>query len=289
MTDNLANEIQAVELDATEALILLYQLEWVPAEGNTAAVYLNFHSYDSDETITFDGDIYHGMPMTMDGVERKSEGPSSRPNLTFPNVETLFRTSNALRTQLSAAGISDFVLEDLLGKRLIYRRTLRKYIKLGSESAPSNSFQFPKNEYVIDRISGKTSISVTVELASPFELGKVKVPNRIVTGKYCPWSYKGWKLDATDVKSACHWDSKMRNSSGTRPFLFFTIDDEPLIHRSCLPASTTNIAWISSRSYSISDIVYHAGTTTFYQSLTNNNENNTPAEKKFTLENCKNL
>ena len=41
---SISNEIQALELESDEGLVVLYQLEWVPAEGNTAAVYLNFHS-----------------------------------------------------------------------------------------------------------------------------------------------------------------------------------------------------------------------------------------------------
>ena len=60
---SISNEIQALELESDEGLVVLYQLEWVPAEGNTAAVYLNFHSYDSTEDLTFDNEIYHGMPI----------------------------------------------------------------------------------------------------------------------------------------------------------------------------------------------------------------------------------
>ena len=56
-------------------------------------------------------------------------------------------------------------------------------------------FEFPKAEYVIDRIAQKTSISLTVELANTFELQNVKVPSRVVTGKYCPWDVRmdNWK------------------------------------------------------------------------------------------------
>ncbi len=281
MTDNISQEIQALELDATEAYILLYQLEWVPGDTTTgtSSIYLNFHSYDTDETITFDGEEYEPMPIAIEGIERHSDGASARPRLTIPNVETLFRNNNPLRTQLAAAplNVSDFVLDDLLGKRLVYRRTLKKYVKLSSESAtPSNSFQFPRSEYVIDRISGKTSISVELELASPFELTGVKVPNRVVVGKYCPWSYKGWRLDKTDVKSACHWDSKMRDHNGDRPFQFFTIDDEPLIFRECLPTNLGDLGYSSSTTYNINDIVYFAPL--LYQA-TSETVGNTPAEK----------
>ena len=92
MTDNISQEIQALELDATEAYILLYQLEWVPGDTTTgtSSIYLNFHSYDTDETITFDGEEYEPMPIAIEGIERHSDGASARPRLTIPNVETLF-------------------------------------------------------------------------------------------------------------------------------------------------------------------------------------------------------
>lgn len=276
---SISNEIQALELQSDEGLVVLYQLEWVPAEGNTAAVYLNFHSYDSTEDLTFDNEIYHGMPIEMDGVERNADGPSNRPGLQIPNIETIFRSSHPLREQLQAEGIADFQLEDLLNKRVIQRKTLRKYVKVGTEtttSAHTNAYQFPKNEYVIDRIASKTAISVTLELSSPFDLANVKVPNRIVTGKYCPWSYKGWKLDKTDVKSACHWTTKKRDANGDTPFVFFTVDDEPLIFDGCLNGTLTELVWSSQTTYVTSNIVAYNGL--LYQSLADSNLNNTPEE-----------
>ena len=33
------------------------------------------------------------------------------------------------------------------------------------------------------------------------------VPSRQVTGKYCPWYYKGYSDDSTDIRSACSWNS----------------------------------------------------------------------------------
>ena len=279
MTDNIAHEVQDLELDSTEAFILLYQLEWVPATGNTAAVYLNFHSQDTDETVVFDGETYEGMPIQIEGIEKHADGAAARPQLIIPNIETIFRSNHPLKSQLVAAGVPDFEINDLLGKRLIHRKTLRKYVKLGSETTPTNSFQFPKSEYIIDRVASKTPVSITLELASPFELNGVVLPNRIVTGKYCPWVYKGWRLDKTDVKSACHWDSKMRDHEGDRPFVFFTIDDEPLIIRSSLPSNAGTIAWSDQRSYDGNNIVYYAPDGVFYQSMTFGNENNTPVEK----------
>ena len=275
--DNIANEVQVLELDNRQALILLYDFEWEPATTFQAATILRFHSQETQEEIQFNGNIYYGMPILLEGVEKHADGAAARPNLTFPNVETFYRENNPLRSQLTAAGITDFTLEDLINKRIIQRKTLRKYIKLGAETAPTNSFEFPKNEYITDRISQKTSLTVVMELASPFELQNVKLPNRIVTGKYCPWSYKGWKLDKTDVKSACSWDSTRRDFNGNNPFVFFTVDDEPLVFNECIAPTGTELNWDIGTEYSASKIVSYQGN--IFQSLTDGNIGNTPQEK----------
>ena len=276
----LSNEIQALELDADENLILLYQVEWVPADPttNTSAVYLNFHSYDTNDTLTFDSEDYYAMPIQIEGIEKQADGASARPTLIIPNVETIFRSNHPLRSQLASMSVSDFSLEELLNKRIIYRKTLLKYVKVGTTgTTPTNSFQFPKSEYVIDRIAAKTSISVQLELASPFELTNVKLPSRVVTGKYCPWAYKGWRLDKTDVKSACHWASNIRTHTGSTALVFFTIDDEPLIFQSCLPESiSSTYNWSATITYPINSIVLQDNV--YWQSLSADNLGNTPEE-----------
>ena len=276
----ISNEIQALELDADENLIQLYQLEWVAEDPSTStnAVYLNFHSHDTDDILTFDGEEYYGMPIQIEGIEKHADGASARPKLTIPNVESIFRSNHPLRSQLASLSVSNFLLEELLNKRIIYRKTLLKYVKVGSAGAtPTNSFQFPKSEYIIDRIASKNSMLVELEMSSPFELTNVKIPNRVVTGKYCPWAYKGWKLDKTDVKSACHWSSTIRNHTGATSVVFFTIDDEPLIFHSCLTESIpSTYNWNANITYPINSIV--SQNNIYFQSLSTDNIGNTPEE-----------
>jgi hypothetical protein len=167
----------------------------------------------------------------MEGIDHSSDGPSSRPTLTIPNINSVLKNNSALDINSSAS--ENFLIEDLLNKRLTRRKTLKKYVGIGSASAEaSGNFEFEKAVYVIDRIASKTSLSISVELASPFEMQGFIIPSRVVTSKYCPWEYKGYSNENKDVRSACIWTSKLRAEVGSNvqtPFLYFTIDNEPLI------------------------------------------------------------
>jgi hypothetical protein len=94
---------------------------------------------------------------------------------------------------------------------------------------------------------------VQLELTSPFDFGGARVPNRIVTGKYCPWFYKGYTNDVVDVGSACDWASS-RNIGGSSYSLFFSIDDEPFV-LATLTDITGASAWATSTSYTTDTIV----------------------------------
>ena len=43
----------------------------------------------------------------------------------------------------------------------------------------------------MDRIATEDRTMVQFELASPFDVDNIKLPNRVVVGKYCSWEYQG--------------------------------------------------------------------------------------------------
>lgn len=279
MSQIIAREIQALEMAPDEALVVLYELELV--EG---AEPLYFHSENTESVIKFNNGAsgtqpkeYDPFPISLETLEIRGDGAQARPKMTIPNVESLFLPNSAMDTDTTDA-LNSFQMEDLIGKRITRRQTLSKYVQVGSGTAPTNNFQLPKATYVIDRISAKTSIAVELELASPFDLQKVQVPSRIVTGKYCPWLYKGLTLSATDdefdVKSACFWQST--RESGDPPqdvLLFFTIDDEPLVHSSLL-GNTTYVAG----NFPKGSVAFLNGV--YYQSLRANGVTDDPSQSK---------
>tara|TARA_S200000501_G_scaffold175126_1_gene164761 strand:- start:17757 stop:19424 length:1668 start_codon:yes stop_codon:yes gene_type:complete len=193
-THLIAKEAQDLSMESDEALITLFELEY------NSTTY-RFHSENSSEAIQFGGNSYLAFPMEVSGIETTSEGASNRPNLSLPNVNSLLRSDSEIPLNN---------LEDLLGSRLTLRKTLFKYITLGSGSSPSNSYEFKKSIYVLDRITSKNQLMVVFELASPFDLAGARIPARQVTGKYCPWYYRGYATGNLETRSACDWDTLVR-------------------------------------------------------------------------------
>lgn len=199
MSDIIAKEAQDLSMDSDEGLIFLFELDF-------AGTVHRFHSESTDQDIRFGPEIgqdattntYAAFPMGIEGLEVTSEGSQPRPTLIIPNVTSLFRSDSSIPL---------INMEDLIGARVTIRKTLTKYVTIGSGDAPTNNYQFPKSIYIIDRLASKNSLAVMFELASPFDLAGVRVPSRQVTGKYCPWYYKGYSDTSTDIRSACSWDS----------------------------------------------------------------------------------
>ena len=199
MSDIIAREAQDLSMDSNEGLIFLFEL-------NFAGTVHRFHSENTDQDIRFGPQVggdattntYIAFPMGIEGLEVTSEGSQPRPSLIIPNVNSLFRSDSSIPLTN---------MEDLIGSRVTIRKTLTKYVTIGSGDAPANNYQFPKSTYIIDRLASKNSLAVMFELASPFDLAGVRVPSRQVTGKYCPWYYKGYSDDSTDIRSACSWNS----------------------------------------------------------------------------------
>ena len=81
---------------------------------------------------------YTAIPIRAEGFEINSDGAHSRPELTIGNIGSV----------LSGA-IGNTPLEDLVGKRLTRRTTLRKYLADGSgDTTPP--IEYPKVIYILD-------------------------------------------------------------------------------------------------------------------------------------------
>ena len=162
---------------------------------------------------------YNPMPMMIDGLEVQADGASTRPAFTIANIGSLFQSE-----------LGTFKNEDLIGQRIIRRQTLKKYLVGGDEDA-SPPIEFPTQEYIIDRIAEENSVSITYEVAAPYDLENIQLPRRVVVGKYCSWKYQG---HASGLGGGCTWntDGQVKyNGDGTvRPHnAYFDFDDRPLV------------------------------------------------------------
>ena len=186
---------------------------------------------------------YDPMPMMIDGLSVQADGASSRPTFMIANIGSLFQ-----------AQLGDFKNDDLIGQRLKRRQTLQKYLVGGLEDA-SPPIEFSTQEYIIDRIAEETSISITFEVATPFDLENIQLPRRIVVGKYCSWKYQG---HASGRGGGCTWNTDGAvnyNGDGTvrAHNAYFDFDDRPLV------AAETFADYVASTAYTTVSYVTHAG------------------------------
>ena len=211
--------IDTVQLQETgESLVFLYEIT-LP---NNTVVYL---------TNTLDGDLnsiyfpsktlqggtyplkeYLAIPIELKGIAVKSSGAANRPTLTVANIPVLSRSldndEDKLKDILQSAGL--LTNEDLLGCRVVYRRTLHSKTFTSTDSNPSNPpVEFPSQTYIIDRITGENNIAVGFELANPADLEGVQLPGRALVGKYCPWKYQGYFDDPPE--GGCSWPLDSNN------------------------------------------------------------------------------
>ena len=111
-----------------------------------------------DRTSPYTARTYIAFPIMMDGVDLSADGAINRPTLTVANVANTF-----------SSAIGDIKAEDLVGERLTKRTTLKKYL-VGESGDTSPSVEFPIRKFILDRISGENNVSVSYELAAPYDL-----------------------------------------------------------------------------------------------------------------------
>lgn len=243
---------QELGVDISKQAIDSGYLEFFELEvGSGSNNILYFHAGKNEllQDITWASNTYVALPLMMQGIEYKYDGPSARPSLTIANVESIFKSSSVFKTQMTDGtwgatyddgteiSDTDFILDDLVGSKLTRRRTLEKYL------TSNPIIEFRKDVYIIDRIEERTNMLVSFELSSAFDLETVRIPGRIVVGKYCPWKYQGASTEIANVadrRGACVWKktNQIPHSTGTAASVYATENDEPLLLKSAVAAST---------------------------------------------------
>ena len=163
---------------------------------------------------------YVALPMEFTGFEVSTEGTMNRPRITFANVLSSFEDT---------IGISN---EELIGKKIFRRRTLEKYL-YGNSGDSSPPLEYGIQSYVIDRKETETNLAIIFELASPFDLGTIKIPRRQIIPNACNWIYQGAGKDLVEnlKKGGCSWrtDSLIHDNDGTSRRIMFDKNDYPII------------------------------------------------------------
>jgi len=181
----------------------------------------------NQDNIVWNNNEYVAIPIQLEGIAMDSSGPAARPTLTIANIPVLSKQISALARDGTTNEfidthvdedtlyevLRDFSLErndQLIGTKVIYRRTLSSHL--------GTSEEFPSSTYFIDRVEKETAEIVTFELASPFDIEGASIPARNVIGRYCPWEYQGYHLTGN---GGCTWPLNSKN-------LFFDYDDNQI-------------------------------------------------------------
>ena len=221
----MSNIIDTVQLQSTEEnLIILFD---ITLNNGTIVYFVNGLDNGEDNIYfpqkaisgsTYPLKEYIAIPIEISGVETASSGAANRPTLSLANIPVLSRsiTNNEDGTDdettlfdvLENESIESN--EDLLGARVVVRKTFLSKTYRSTDSAPSASpVEFPSQTYLLDRVSAEDAMMVEFELASPMDVEGVKLPNRIVVGKYCPWRYQGRFIEDADGNASedggCRW------------------------------------------------------------------------------------
>lgn len=224
--------------DIGSELVYLYEIEYAPGEiayfhpgVDSSLQEIQFRDYESPYTVR----TYIALPIEMDGVEMQAEGALNRPTLTIANI------SNTLKTTIGGTSF-----ESLLGKRVTKRTTLRKYL-FGESADSSPPVEYPRDVFVIDRIQERNIISVTFELAAPYDIQGVDFPRRQIIGGLCPFRYQGAAKDIPEYqkRGGCRWDSLSRITiDGTEYTIHVNRDDEYIVPSSVsfTPYAGTSVA-----------------------------------------------
>ena len=125
----------------------------------------------SNSTVT-----YEPLPIAATNFERTTKGQIPTPELTVSNI---FGAWSEL--------VED--LDDLIGARIVRRRTLFKHL-VGQSDENLGSY-FPSDIFYIERKIREDNVSITFQLASPLDLEGLQLPKRVITQNYCVWQYRG--------------------------------------------------------------------------------------------------
>jgi len=257
--------IDTVQLQETDdALITLFEVT-LPSTGTV--VYLvdgmdngenniYFPEKQLNNSSTYTLQEYVAIPIDVEGVEFNSSGSSNRPTLRLANIPVLSRTvANNEDGVEDEYDILDILAEegivkneDLLTAKVVIRRTLFKktYTESDAPTVANAPVEFPTQVFYIDRVSSESNVLVEFELATAMDIETVKLPGRVINGRYCPWKYQGYHTPVTvdDAivplkEGGCTWPI---NSKGR----FF---DE---HDNVITRDITTIAlWESSNTFAV--------------------------------------
>lgn len=173
----LNKEIQSL---SPTAFVELFELDM----GNTTSggkLYFHAGTNEVKTPIVWQGREYRPWPVSASGFDKSGQGKLPRPKLQISNLDGL------MSAEIQAN-------DDLLGCKIVRRSTHARFLDAenfpdGNPDADPNQ-AFPDEVWFIDQKGAENRIMVEFELASPFDLMGVQLPNRQIIKNSCCWQYR---------------------------------------------------------------------------------------------------
>lgn len=179
-TGNISLEIQSM---SPSAVIELFVLDMTNINQEVLHFYGGKVDSRLEESIIWQGVSYIPLPIKAEGFAAGTNSTLPRPKIKIANPQ------GALSATVDA-------YSDLIGCKIIRKRTLAKYLDSanfpkGINPTADPNQHYPDDIWYVDQKTLETRFFIEWDLASPFDLMGVLLPRRQVICNSCPWKYKG--------------------------------------------------------------------------------------------------
>ncbi|PND31548.1 phage minor tail protein L [Achromobacter pulmonis] len=173
-------DVQKLEVGA---VVRLFELD----ASNIGGATLRFHGYAQAGPIWWQGNRYDPWAIEAEGLELTGEGEQPTPKLRVGNVG-MQEDGTPLGGVISALCLA---LDDLVGARVVVRRTLGKYLDARNfpEGNPTASpdEHFQDDIWIVQQKTGETKETVEFELSSALDFTGQMLPARQIIAGVCGW------------------------------------------------------------------------------------------------------
>jgi lambda family phage minor tail protein L len=150
-----------------------------------------FHGYTQVGPIWWQGNQYEPWAIKADGFEQVGEGQQPTPALSVGNIGQ-DADGNPIAGVISSLCIA---LDDLVGARIVVRRTLAKYLDArnftGGNPTASPDEELAPEIWIIQQKTAETAEVVEFELSSALDFNGQMLPSRQIIAGMCSWLTKG--------------------------------------------------------------------------------------------------
>ncbi|NRG16062.1 phage minor tail protein L, partial [Bacillus velezensis] len=178
------SDVQKLEVGA---LVELFELDATEIGGQV----LRFHGYTQVGPVWWQGRQYDPWAIRAEGFEQVGEGQQPSPTLSVGNIGQDGKGKPVVGV-ISALCIH---LDDLVGARVVVRRTLGKYLDAANfpEGNPTADPQeeLPPEVWIVQQKTVETAQVVEFSLSSALDFNGQKLPDRPIIAGVCAWLRKG--------------------------------------------------------------------------------------------------